>query len=68
VLFEYRDQTFRTDTELGGYVGLPVLAVVPLMMSGKEQKTAFRQRVLLHVGCGSAVLVCVALLTYTFVR
>jgi len=68
VLFEYRDQTFKTDTELGGFVSLPVLAVVPLMMSGKEQQAAFRQRVLLHVGCGSAVLVCVALLTYTFVR
>jgi polysaccharide chain length determinant protein (PEP-CTERM system associated) len=67
-LLEYRDHTFKTDTELGGYVTLPVLAVVPLMMSGKEKKKAFRQRVLLNVGCGSAVLVCVALLTYTFVR
>jgi polysaccharide chain length determinant protein (PEP-CTERM system associated) len=67
-LLEYRDQSFRTDTELGGYVSLPVLAVVPLMRSGKEEKKAFRHRVLLNAGCGSAVLVCVALLTYTFVR
>jgi len=67
-LLEYRDHTFKTDTELAGYVSLPVLAVVPLMKSGKEQKAAFRHRVLLHVGCGSAVLICVALLTYTFVR
>jgi LPS O-antigen subunit length determinant protein (WzzB/FepE family) len=67
-LLEYRDHTFKTDTELGGYVTLPVLAVVPLMMSGKEQKTAFRQRLMLHVGCGSTVMVCVALLAYTFVR
>lgn len=67
-LLEYRDHTFKTDTELGGYVSLPVLAVVPRMMSGKEQKTLFRQRVLLNISCGSTVLVCVALLTYTFVR
>jgi protein tyrosine kinase modulator len=66
-LFEYRDHTFKTDTELGGYVSLPVLAVVPVMMSGKEEKKAFRQRLLLNVSCGSAVLVCVALLTYTFI-
>ena len=65
---EYRDQTFKTDTELGSYVALPVLAVVPLMQSGTEQKVAFRQRVLLNAGCGATVLVCVMLLTYTFVR
>jgi len=67
-LLEYRDHTFKTDTELSGYVSLPVLAVVPVMMSGKEEKKAFRQRLLLNASCGSAVLVCLALLTYTFVR
>jgi polysaccharide chain length determinant protein (PEP-CTERM system associated) len=67
-LFEYRDHSFKTDTELGAYVALPVLAVVPVMMTGKEEKKAFRQRVLLHASCGSTVLICVALLTYTFVR
>jgi hypothetical protein len=67
-LLEYRDHSFKTDTELGKYLSLPVLAVVPLMMTGKEAKKAFRQRVLLNAACGSTVLVCVALLTYTFVR
>ena len=67
-LLEYRDHTFKTDTELGRFAALPVLAVVPLMQSGKEQKAAFRQKLLLNVSCAGAVLVCVALLTYTFVR
>jgi len=67
-LFEYRDHSFKTDTELSGYVALPVLAVVPLMMTGKEEKKALRQRLFLHASCGGTVLVCVALLTYTFVR
>lgn len=67
-LLEYLDHSFKTDTELSGYVGLPVLAVVPLMRTGKEEKKAFRRRVVLHAGCGGTVLACVALLTYTFVR
>jgi polysaccharide chain length determinant protein (PEP-CTERM system associated) len=67
-LLEYRDRSFKTDDELTSVVHLPVLAVVPLMRSAKEKATAFRRKVLLNAALGSTVLVCLAVLAYTFVR
>jgi len=66
-LFEYRDGSFKTDSELAGVLALPVLAVVPLMESEAERRAAFRRRLLLNAGLGSAVAVCAALVAYTFV-
>jgi len=66
-LFEYRDRTFKADTELAGVLGLPVLAVVPLMRSPAERRVEFRKRIIVNLGLGSTVAVCVAVLTYTFV-
>ena len=66
-LLEYRDSTFKTDSELAGVLALPVLAVVPLMRSDAERRAEFRKRLLLNLGLGSTVLVCLAVLTYTFV-
>jgi hypothetical protein len=66
-LLEYRDTTFKTDSELANVLGLPVLAVVPLMRSDSERRTAFRRSLALNVGLASTVLVCLAVLTYSFV-
>ena len=66
-LFEYRDRSFKTDTELASVLSLPVLAVVPLMESEAERRAAFRKRLILNAGLGSTVVVCAALLAYTFV-
>jgi uncharacterized protein involved in exopolysaccharide biosynthesis len=66
-LLEYRDNTFKTDSEIAHVVGLPILAVVPLMQSVPEQRAAFRKRLLLNVGLSGAVAVCLAVLAYSFV-
>jgi polysaccharide chain length determinant protein (PEP-CTERM system associated) len=67
ILLEYRDSTFKTDSELGGVLSLPVLAVVPLMLSDGERRTIFRRRLILNLGLGSTVAVCLAVITYSFV-
>jgi len=67
VLLEYRDSTFKTDSELGGVLALPVLAVVPLMLSESERRSSFRRRLILNLGLGSTVAVCLAVITYSFV-
>lgn len=66
-LVEYRDSTFKTDSELGGVLSLPVLAVVPLMLSETERRSKFRRRLILNLGLGSTVAVCLAVITYSFV-
>jgi len=64
---EYRDSTFKTDSDLGGVLALPVLAVVPLMESESERRSKFRRRLILNLGLGSTVAVCLAVITYSFV-
>ena len=66
-VLEYRDSTFKTDSELGGVLALPVLAVVPLMESEAERRSKFRKRLILNLGLGSTVAVCLAVITYSFV-
>jgi succinoglycan biosynthesis transport protein ExoP len=66
-LFEYRDRSFKTDSELASVLALPVLAVVPLMESEAERRANFRKRLILNAGLGSTVIVCAALVAYTFV-
>jgi polysaccharide chain length determinant protein (PEP-CTERM system associated) len=67
-LLEYLDRSFKTDTELASVLSLPVLAVVPLMESETERRAAFRKRLILNAGLGSTVVVCAALVAYTFIR
>lgn len=65
-LVEYRDTTFKTDRELASVLALPVLAVVPLMLSDAERRAQFRRKLITNLGLGSAVAACVAVLAYTF--
>lgn len=67
VLLEYRDTTFKTDSELSGVLNLPVLAVVPLMQSDTERRSRFRRRLILNLGFGGTAALCFALVAYTFV-
>lgn len=66
-LLEYRDSTFKTDDELTRVLGLPVLAVVPLMLSDTERRRAWRRKLAVGTVLGSLVLGCLAIVTYTFV-
>jgi polysaccharide chain length determinant protein (PEP-CTERM system associated) len=67
-LLEYRDSSFRTDDEIVSILSLPVLAVVPVMMSESERKRRRRRSVVMGIGLGSTVMACLAVVVYTFVR
>ena len=67
-LLEYRDTTFKADYDVASVLGLPVLAVVPVMRSDAERRAELRRSWLMNVGLGSAVAVCLAVVAYTFVR
>jgi len=54
-LIEYRDRTFNTDADVRNELTLPVLAVVPLMESGEEQRRAANRR-WLSIGATGAVV------------
>jgi polysaccharide chain length determinant protein (PEP-CTERM system associated) len=67
-LLEYRDSSFKTDSEVTNLLTLPVLAVVPLMQSDEDRERTTRRRLITNVGLGGTVLGCFAVLLYTFVR
>ena len=68
VLVELRDTSFKTDEDLLSVLGLPVLAVVPLMQSNTERRRNSRLRLVLNLGFGATVAGCLAVVAYTFVR
>ncbi len=68
LVLELRDFSMRTDDEVARTIGLPVLAVVPLMKSEQERRRARRLQFLLNAGLGSTVVVCLAVLAYSIVR
>ncbi len=63
-LLEYRDRTFKTDDDVATVVGLPVLAVVPLMQSDADTKRLRRRRWIVGLGLGSTVAGCLAVFAY----
>jgi hypothetical protein len=67
-LLEYRDKTFKTDEEVARVLELPVLAVLPLMHSAKEKQRLFRRQLVMGIGFGTTVLLCLAVVAYTLVR
>jgi hypothetical protein len=68
LLLEYRDSSFTTDDEVTSLLSLPVLAVVPLMQSDEDRRRTGMLRMALHVGLGSTVAGCLAVILYAFVR
>lgn len=67
-LVEYRDSTLKTDDDVMGVVGVPVLAVVPLMRSKRERRFVAFRRFATSLVLGGVVLACLAVLGYTLVR
>ena len=67
-VLEYRDSSFRTEDELSAVLQLPVLAVVPVMLSNQERQRLRVRRWFIGVGLGSTVAACLAVVAYTFVR
>ena len=68
LLLEYRATGFQTDDDITRLLALPVLAVVPVMESAQEHRRAFRRRIVRDVSLATGVLVCLAVLVYTFAR
>ena len=67
-IIEYRDSSFKTDTEVSRVLSLPVLAVVPVMQSDEERRRDIQRQWLIRIGLSGAVMACVVVVIYTFVR
>ena len=65
---EYRDVTFKTDDDLSQVMGIPVLAVIPVMMSDAERTRAWKWKALVNTVLGGIVVGCLGIVTYVFVR
>ncbi len=59
LLLEYRDRTLRTETDVLDALALPVLALVPRMMSVAERRQYQRRRQVLRFAVGTTVLLAV---------
>lgn len=57
---EYRDTTLKTDADVMVSLSLPVLAVIPAMLTAGERKRLKRRRLLLFAAGSAAVLLAAA--------
>jgi hypothetical protein len=65
-LLEYRDKSLRTEEDVVVALSLPVLALVPTMITAAERQRIRRNRLLMVSSC-AAVLVCsVIVITWKF--
>jgi polysaccharide chain length determinant protein (PEP-CTERM system associated) len=67
-LFEYRDNSFRTDEEIVSVLSLPVIAVIPLMLSGAERRARRRRSVLVATATAVVAVGAVAAAVLFFLR
>lgn len=65
-LLEYRDTTFRTDSDVLSALALPVVAVVPTLLTAGERRQLRRRRWMLSTGGVAVVLVAGAVLFWKF--
>jgi uncharacterized protein involved in exopolysaccharide biosynthesis len=65
---EFASSSFQTDEEVSAVLTLPVLAVVPLMESAREQRRRSRILLFARVVMGMTVAACAAIVVYTLVR
>ena len=54
---EYRDDSFHTDEEIVKLLALPVVAIIPTMLSKAERKAQRRRNVIVAVASGVVFLV-----------
>ena len=65
-LLEYRDRTFRTEADVVSALALPVVAVVPLLLSRAERRAQWRRRWMLSASGVAALILCGAILYWKF--
>jgi polysaccharide chain length determinant protein (PEP-CTERM system associated) len=68
LLLEFWDTSFKTDAEVAGLLALPVLSVVPVMVSKRQRRLRRVRRFVVNLGLSGAVMMCVAVVVYTLVR
>jgi polysaccharide chain length determinant protein (PEP-CTERM system associated) len=67
-LLEYRDDSFRTDDEVVRVLALPVMAVIPLMLSAADRRHLRRRSLLIASATGVCVVTAVAAAVFFFLR
>ncbi len=63
-LLEYRDATYKTDDDVVMALALPVLAMIPAMVTRAEERASTRRRRLLGVTVMASVLVAAGLVVW----
>ena len=66
MLMEYRDSSFRTDSEVVSVLSLPVLAVIPVMMTTAEKRKVKRRRVRVVAAAATTSIIAAVLLAWRF--
>jgi polysaccharide chain length determinant protein (PEP-CTERM system associated) len=67
-LLEYRDNSFRTDDEIVSVLALPVVAVIPLMLSRDERRLRRRRSTMVGVATAVVTVIAVAGAVFFFLR
>jgi polysaccharide chain length determinant protein (PEP-CTERM system associated) len=67
-LFELKDSSFRREEEVHARLSLPVLALVPLMVSDRERRASRRRTRLLDIAGTVALVAAVAVLAFWQLR
>lgn len=65
-LLEYRDRTFRTEADIVAALALPVMAVVPAMMTSRERRRQTRRRWMLSATGLVTLVIGTAVLVWKF--
>ncbi len=67
-VLEYRDSTFNSDEEVSRGLGVPVLAVVPVLHSTVDRRRALVRRAAINGGLGAIVAAGLATVVYTLLQ
>jgi uncharacterized protein involved in exopolysaccharide biosynthesis len=65
-LLEYRDRSFKTDNDIMVALSLPVLAVVPTIVTHSDRRRRVRRRLVLTASALALVLVMLGLVAWKF--
>jgi polysaccharide chain length determinant protein (PEP-CTERM system associated) len=59
-LLEYRDTSLRTDDDVVSSIGLPVLAMIPMMATSADERRRLRNRWIMEATAAVAMMSCTA--------
>jgi polysaccharide chain length determinant protein (PEP-CTERM system associated) len=68
LLIEWRDTTLKTEKDVGIVLGLPTLALIPVMFSASDVRRAKRRRIAVGLAGSLAVLIAAAAVAWVVMR